>query len=495
VRSVLSLDTAPNLIAEGDAVEVSSFTEQARADPARIDRFSEQIAANPLYRGLLVAGNGQIAVFVLLIDDVETALFRSRDYPALIRELAANAAPGAEVWITGSGLVRAATAAALDDALTFTVPAVFAVIGILLFATFRSLRATLAAVITVAIALLWTMALSVILHIPMNLVTTITPALVITIGLSYTVHLLAAYFFSREILAAEHDRRKSAVQKLWRRVATFLSGADPDRLRGPDHVAWVMNRIATGLTLSAATTIVGFLALLLNPLTAVKQFAILSTIGTLFTGILTLVFLPSLLAVIGTSERQRPAGERLFARAAAWLADFDIRWRGLIIAVAVLLIPIDLYFADRVRTGTDFIQSFDGESQVRKDFEAINLAINGANSIAILVETFVDDALTDPERVGEIERLSQWLREQQEVGGVVSFVDQLKLINQSLNENDPAFHAVPDDPVAIKQLMVFGGGDELKSLIDARFRTALISLRINVDDSVKIGDLIRRQRP
>jgi uncharacterized protein len=492
VRGVLSLDTAPNLIAEGDTVEVSSFTAQARQDPRRIDDFAAQIAGNPLYRDLLVTSDGRIAVFVLQIDDIETAEFRKRDYPGLIRAISAGAAPGAEVWITGSGLVRAATAAALDDALAFTVPAVFAVIGVLLFATFRSLRATLAAILTVAIALLWTMAMSVILHIPMNLVTTITPALVITIGLSYTVHLLAAYFFSREIRAEERNRRKSAAQKLWRRVAGFLAGTDPDRLHGPDHVAWVMNRIATGLTLSAATTIVGFLALLLNPLTAVKQFAVLSTFGTLFTGALTLVFLPSLLAVIGTSERRRPAGEKWFTRAAAWLAAFDIRWRGWIIAAAVLLIPLDLYFANKVRTGTEFIQSFDKDAEVRRDFEAINLAINGANSIAILVETFVDDALTDPGRVGEIERLSQWLREQKEVGGVVSFVDQLKLINQSLNENDPAFHAVPDDAVAIKQLMVFGGGDELKRVIDARFRTALISLRINVDDSVEIGDLISR---
>ena len=490
VRNVFSLDTAPNLMAQGDNVEVSTFTEQARADPARIRDFPAQVAANPLYKNLLATEDGSIAAFAILLDDMDTPAFRARDYPGQIRKLCAQAAPGAEVWITGSALVRAATAAALNDGLAFTVPAVFAVIGILLIVAFRSLRAMLAAVLTVGIALLWTMAASVVLEIPMNLVTSIVPALVITIGLSYTIHLLSAYFFSQQELPK--TRGRAQLSKLWRSVANFLSGKNPDRLHGPERTAWVMNRIATGLTLSAATTITGFLALLLNPLTAIKQFALLSSIGTVFTGGLTLLFLPSLLAVIGTSERHKPAGERLFARAAAWLASFDIRWRSAIIAAALILIPTDLYFASRIRTGTDFIQSFDEKSQVRRDFEAINKAFNGANSISILIETYVNDALTDPARATEIEVLGAWLREQPEVGGVVSYVDQLKLINQSLNENNPSFYAVPKDATAIKQLLVFGGSDELKRVIDTRFRTALIMVRINVDGSIQIGDFIRR---
>lgn len=492
VLNVFSLDTAPNLTAYGDTVEISSFTEQARVDPSRIATFPEQLAANPLYKGLLVTDGGDTAVFAVLLEDMDTPTFRSRLYAEQIRAAANKVAPGAEVAVTGSALVRAATAAALDDALSFTVPAVFIVISLLLLVAFRSMRAMLAAVLTVAIALLWTMAASVALGIEMNLVTTITPALVITIGLSYTIHLLAAYFFNRQEISRDEQGAGHQVKLLWRRVANFLSGRDPGRLYGPERTAWVMNRIATGLTLSAATTITGFLALLLNPLTAVKQFAILSSIGTMFTGFLTLVFLPSLLAVIGTSERNRPTGEKLFSQTAAWLAAFVLRRRNWIIAVAAVLVPLDIYFANQVRTGTDFIQSFSESAEVRQDFERINQAINGANTISILIETYVDDALTAPERVQHIEDLSIWLREQPEVGGVVSYVDQLKLINQSLNDNDPAFYSVPSEAHTIKQLLVFGGSDELKRVIDVRFRTALITLRINVDGSIEIGDLISR---
>lgn len=493
VRSVFSLDTAPNLMASGDTVEVSSFTQQAESDPARIKDFAAQVAANPLYRNLLVTADGRTAAFVVLMDDMPTPVFRERDYAGRIRALCAAAAPGAETWITGSALVRAATANALSETLRFTVPAVFIVIGILLLLAFRSLRAMLAAMLTVGLALLWTMAASVVLHIPMNLVTSITPALVITIGLSYTIHLLSAYFFNQQELPLERVQGGAQkVSRVLRFVSNLFTGKDARKLHGSQRTAWVMNRIATGLTLSAATTITGFLALLLNPLIAIKQFALLSSIGTVFTGGLTLVFLPALLSVIGTSERHKPAGERFFARAAAWLARFDIEWRGAIIAVALVLVPIDLWYASKVRGGTDFIQSFEESSQVRQDFERINQAFNGANSIAILIDTYVNDALTDPQLVSEIEQLQDWLRQQPEVGGAVSYVDQLKLINQSLNDNDSAFYAVPRDPTTIKQLLVFGGSDDLKRSIDTRFRTALLNVRINVDGSIQIGDFITR---
>src|SRR5581483_3499811 len=61
VGSVLSLATAPNLVATGDDLIVTSFTEQARAAPERVAQFPKELAANPLYRGTLVSEDGRFA--------------------------------------------------------------------------------------------------------------------------------------------------------------------------------------------------------------------------------------------------------------------------------------------------------------------------------------------------------------------------------------------------------------------------------------------------
>src|SRR5581483_3456737 len=257
----------------------------------------------------------------------------------------------------------------LSHTLAFTVPAVFAVVALLLLATYRSLRAALSALLAVGMALVLTVATAVLLRIEFNLVTAIVPPLVITIGLSYTIHLLSAYFLSQQMVPQADARQRAE---------------------------WVMNRIATGLSLSGATTIVGFLSLIL---------------------------MPALLNLLGCSRRSQPMAERLFARWGVRLANFDTRWRMQIIAVALVLIPLDVYFATRIRSGTEFIQSFGPGSPVRQDFEAINRTFNGANLVTVYVDSHVNDALTDPVQIKPLEQLEEWLRAQPEVGAVVSYID------------------------------------------------------------------------
>ncbi len=462
VRQVLSLANVPNPIADGDELEVSTFADQARHDPAQIARFSDQIAANPIYRNTLVSADGRIAAFAITLAGVDEVAFRNGGYEERIRSLAAEVAGTDQIWITGSSVIKAETTDAILRTLRFTIPAIFMLVVAMLFVAYRSVRAVLLAAAAIALSLLWTLATAAALQLPINLVTAIVPPLVITLGLSYAVHLLAEYFDGR---AQETPTRR---------------------------VERVITRVGLGLLLSAATTIAGFLALMPGSLPAIREFALLASLGVAYSMLLTLIFLPAGLRLMGPQRRLRPPGEAFFARKARKLAVFDLKWRNWIIVIAVLSVPIDVYFINQIEVGTEYIKSFDEDTAVRKDYEAINQAFDGASTISILIETHVNDALTDPALIREIERLQTWLQEQPEVGSVVSYVDHLKLINRNLNEGDPAFYAVPKDQAAAKQLMVFGGNDEIRRVIDSRYRTALISLRIRVDGSIEIGDFVER---
>lgn len=462
VRQVLSLANVPNPIAAGDEIEVSTFADQARDQPQRIAEFPAQVAANPIYRNTLVSGDGRVAAFAITLGGVDEVTFRAERYSDRIRTLAAEVTGSEQIWITGSPVIKAETTDAILRTLGYTIPAIFVLVILMLFAAYRSLRATLLATLAIALSLLWTLATAAALRMPVNLVTAIVPPLVITLGLSYAVHLLAEYFESGGVeLPAKRVER-------------------------------VLKRVGLGLLLSAATTIAGFLALMPGSLPAIREFALLSSLGVAYSMLLTLAFLPASLRLLGPQRRLRPPGQAFFARKARKLALFDLKWRNWIIAIALLSIPIDIYFITQIRVGTEYIKSFGEETPVRQDYEAINQAFDGASTISILIETHVNDALTDPALIREIERLQLWLQQQPEVGSVVSYVDHLKLINRNLNEGDPAFYAVPSDQAAAKQLMVFGGNDEIRRVIDSRYRTALISLRIRVDGSIEIGDFVAR---
>lgn len=469
VSRVLSLASAPDLRAEGangEDLDFSSFAEQAREQPAAIAGFAARIAAHPLYRNTLVSVDGRKAALAIYIRDTRVAHFLDTDYPALIRAATREVVGDAPLSITGTPIVRAAAASAVFDALRFTVPAAFALMLMLLLIAFRQWLATLAAALAIAMSLLWTLAAAVALQLPFNLITALVPALVVILGLSYTVYLLSAYFSAqtREHLHDEETRMR-----------------------------WVINRAGLGLSLSAATTAAGFLALLVHDLPAIRAFAVLATLGSFFAALLSLSFLPAALRLMRCHGAGRPPpGEARFAAAARWLAAFDQRWRGLIILIAVLLVLLSAVLAMRIQSRAEFSGSFATDSTVRRDFEAINRDFAGANRIAILIDTQTDDALLAPAAITRLDRFVQWLREQPEVGAAHSYIDHLKLIHHAFDGGQGAATRVPADAAAIKQLLVFGGGDSLAQLIDPRFRTALIDLRIKVDDSAAVAALVAR---
>ncbi|MGH8432554.1 MAG: efflux RND transporter permease subunit, partial [Solimonas sp.] len=359
VRQASSLSSVPNPLAEGDMLDVSTFGEQARANPERVKDFPRQVAANPIYRDALVSKDGKTVAFSISLGDVSEETFRRQDYTTKIRDLAREVTGSKLIWITGGPVIKAATVEALIDTLKFTLPAVFALIVMMLLLVSRSVYAMLVGAATILISLLWTMATAVLLDIPINLVTAIVPPLLLTLGLSYAVHLQADYFAVRE--------------------------QDPAR-----RVQHVLEKVGPGLFLSGATTVAGFLALMPGALPAIQQFAALSALGVIYGMLLTLVFLTSMLRLQRHSVTRRPLGERFFTLQARRLAVFDLRWRNWIIGIALLTIPVDLYFASRIHVGTEYIKSFHEDAPVRCDFEEINRAFNGASIVSILIETHVN---------------------------------------------------------------------------------------------------------
>ncbi|MGH8481565.1 MAG: cyclic nucleotide-binding domain-containing protein, partial [Nevskiaceae bacterium] len=259
-----------------------------------------------------------------------------------------------------------------------------------------------------------------------------------------------------------------------------------------DRAVATMSHIAVPIGLSFVTTVIGFLGFLPSPLPAIRQFGILAMAGIGYAALLSLVLIPALLAVTGSREREHLPGEAMFQRVAAALAGFALVHRVKILVIGVLLIPAGVLLALNIRAGSEVIRDYPEDSQVRRDYEAINGAFNGANVLSILIETHVSDALTDPELAREIEKLQGWLREQPEVGAAVSYVDFLKLTRQNLNDGDPEYFSVPDTGAEIKQLLVFGGTEELKRFIDARLRSTQLTVRINVDGTVPVGELVGR---
>ncbi len=155
-----------------------------------------------------------------------------------------------ELFASGSPAGEAAIAAALDQERRRIVPLVGAVLFVLLLAVYRSPSLALGAMLPAIGGIAWTGALQQALGQPVNPVTALLPPVLLAVGVAGSVHLLDAFLEAR------------------------ARGADPGR--ASRDAARAVLAPALGC---AATTVAGFLALLVSPISAIGRFGLLAAGG------------------------------------------------------------------------------------------------------------------------------------------------------------------------------------------------------------------------
>ncbi|MEQ8800049.1 MAG: MMPL family transporter [Phycisphaerales bacterium] len=456
VQSVTSLASAPLMRADGDTLDLGA------AGAGEGEALAQAARANPLIAGTLLGAEGRAtALVVALAADYETDPGGQVAMAGIRAAVDAAFADTATVRVTGPPAIKAATVEALMRELTRLVPGILVLVALFLLVAFRSARGVLLPMATIGIALIWVLAVMSLTGRSLNLITAIVPPVVITVGLAYTLHLLSAYYRVR---------------------------------RAADPAAAAVADVGMPLLLTGATTGSGFLALMLSPLAPIREFAWLSALGIGFSVLLSLTFLPAMLRLFACHNIGAPPGARLVRFGSSWLAAFNVRYRRRILAAGGLLMLVALVGASGIRVGTDYVNGFGESTPVRQDFNRISGDFGGATPLSVVLTAPAQGSFARPDLLEALDELQRWLAEQPEIGSVTSLVDYVRTLNRALNGGDQAAYAIPDNATAVKQLLLFGGGDTLESLADTGLRHTQLKVRANVSDSAAIGALVERIR-
>ena len=332
---------------------------------------------------------------------------------------------------------------------------------------FRSVLGVVLPIVSVSLALVWTLGVMAWTGRSLNLVTAILPPLVVTVGFAYAMHVVAE--FGAKFAESPQDR------------------AGRTRLAGE-----VVGEIGVSVLLAGVTTLAGFLSLSLSPIVAIRELALFAVLGIAFAVVSAITVTPALLAVLPGTPVRAPRGGDWLGRQADAIADFAVRRRALILVVAALAVVLGAWGARRIETATEFVGNLDRSAQMRADYEAINERLGGANLIQIAIDSPAEQAFLEPANLRVLAELTQWLGTQPEIGGAVSLADYVALVNRAMSDGDPAALRVPDTKRAVGQLLLFGASDETERLTDARYQTANVVVRASVGDSRGVAVLVER---
>ncbi|MBW2267351.1 MAG: MMPL family transporter [Deltaproteobacteria bacterium] len=469
IHHVVSLSTALNIRGDESGLAIEPFVEEVPDDPAELAEIRRQALSNPIYAGNIVSRDGRTAALMIYLMEMTERELLARGIDEQIRRIAEEERGDAQIWVTGQAYVKAEMSRALLSDLLRTIPLVALAITLVAFLSFRSFFGALVPLITVGIALLWTLAILVTTGRALNVITVVLPPLILAIGFAYAAHVVSEYYDLLRTGEAEKTHRETVEKAL--------------------------GLVALPVALTGLTTAIGFLSLAISPLTAIREFGLFTTAGVVITMLVSLTFGPALLCLLRPPRRLRQAvpeaAASAFDRLARATAQFAIRRRIAILSTGAAIGLFSAYGVTQIVVSTDVVKLFHPQHRVRVDFEAVNDNLEGSDAVYVVLEAPYRDAFKEPENLASVEHLQLWLEEQPNIGGTTSVVDYVKLIHRGfMGDTDEL--VIPESKELVAQLMFFGGNDEMESFVDSRWQTVSILARSRAIDSADVTELVDR---
>lgn len=469
VQRVVSLASATQIEGRPDELYVGPFFEAVPRDPEELASLREAIRAHPIYGPGLVSPDGRATALLVSLDRISDREFVERRFSEQVAAIAGKENADARLSVTGTPHVKLVLSRTILSEMSFIVPGVLGIAALLCALTFRTVRGVVLPITAIGISVVWTLGAMGWSGSPFNLVSNIVPPLIITLGFAAAMHVVAEYY---ELL----HRAPAA-----------------DRAAHGSAVAQVLEEMGLAVAVNGFTTVLGFLSLMVSRVTAVREFGLWAAVGVSVATVVSLTFIPALLVLLGPARRlPREPGEGAVDRVAVRLAEFDVRNRLRIFGLSLAVLVLCTAGIARLRVSTGLVDYFFEGSPVRATYEILSERFGGLASFFVVLEADEDGAFARPENLQVLREVQEWLAAQPEIGHAVSLVDPLMLLNRAFHDNDPTAYEIPDRARLVKQLVLVGGDDVTRGLVDARYRTANIVARTRVTDSEPVARLLAR---
>jgi len=482
IERVLSVTNAVD--PADDVFEPPPLLPHIPPSPEEVTALKQKLTSTPLYGKNLVADDFKGAAINVFFKNLTDAEYADLDVDGKIRAVLARESGPERFFYTGAGhLKQSAVDMMRRDLFRFT-PIALALVLVVLWLSFWSVRGVVLPIVSVLLALVWTLGVMVLAGKAITLGTFVLPPLLIVIGNSYAIHVMARYYEQVD------------------------AGARP-----PDLVVRAFQRVCLPLLISALTVAIGFGSLMVNRITAIWDLGLFAVVGVLCLTVTSLGFIPAALQLLSAEGRTGRTGKvspRL-SRALTALAQWAYASRRAILWGATVAAVLALSGTRRIRVDSDFLYYFDPDSEVRIANEMINQHIVGSNPFSLVVEGAEAGTIRRWEVLKLIKDLQGFLQMQPGITSSISIVDYLELLESGLNksgDNDVLLDeqgrvVAPrevktfwEDPARLRPALeiMSASPTTFKAIVTQDFRTANILVRTKLTGSRAIEDTLARIR-
>jgi predicted RND superfamily exporter protein len=381
-----------------------------RIPPSRdeIETLKKKLAASPLLGKNLVADDYRGAAINISLENLTDAQYADLQIDPKIREILAAESGPEHFDLTGVAHITQALHGLMTRDLSRFTPIALAIVLAVFWLSFWTVRGVVLPLVSVLMALSWILGVMVLAGKAITIGTFILPPLLLVIGSSYAIHVMARYYEQVEAGAPHEELVVRAFERVW-----------------------------LPLVISAFTNIIGFGSLMVNRITAIWDLGLFAVIGLAFLTVTSLTFIPAALQLMrvelrsSRSGKLSPALSQLLRRLGKRTFVFrrPILWASAVIALVALA------GAPFIRVDSNWRYYFKPSSAVLQENERINQEIVAANPpFYLMLEGSEKDLFKQWDVLKEIRDLRSFLLTLPGITSSLSIVDFLELFGKGFEK-------------------------------------------------------------
>lgn len=412
----------------GDDLIVEDLIQNpAKLSLSKISEIKKTALSEPLLVNKLISQSGHVTGINVTIIEPDNNTDISLEVSAFVRSIAdefRKKHPHIALYLTGSIMIDTAFGEASKADLTTLVPLMYLVFTVMLGIMLRSFVGTISVLIIMFFSMITALGLAGWFGISLNPTAANAPIVILTLAVSDSIHII--------IIMLQQMRLGKTKYK-----------AIEESLRVNLHPVF----------LTSITTLIGFLSMNFSESPPFRDMGNIVAIGVAAAFIYSILFLPSLLAVlpIRVKAKEKDSGYNFNI-----IATFVIERRNELFLSMLLLVVFLTIGSFRNELNDNFIKYFDDSYEFRRATDFLEENLTGFDIIEYSLDSGEAGGISNPGYLETVEKFANWYREQPKVVHVSSITDIMKRLNQNMHGDEAAYFRIPHQrDIASQYLLLY----------------------------------------
>lgn len=422
VETVLSIKDLQKLVknTEEQKFELQAFIKDSLSSIAEIDTLQKELFQQyPFYDNFLFNKETRtIRTAIYLKKDIVNTSVR-KDF--IIDILQTNvekfeAEYDLDVRVSGMPYIRTLNSQNIVDEIGLFIGAALFVTSFIFFLFFRSIRATLIALVVVSFGVMWTFGIIGLLGYEITVLTALIPPLIIVIGIPNCIFLINKY--QQEV--KDHGNKIKSLQR-------------------------VITKVGNATLMTNATTAVGFSTFILTESALLKEFGVVASLSILAIFLLSILIIPIIYTFLPFPKERHleHLNRRWTSGFVNWMARMVKERRITIYITAVSLLTLSLIGIFQIKISGSLIEDMPQNTEFFKDIRFFESEFNGIMPLEIMVDTKRKRGVMRLSTLKRMNELEERINEIPQLSRPISVVSLVKYSKQAYYNGNPQYYQLP----------------------------------------------------